>query len=254
MSKTPFKAVEKIWNESNKDSISSEMSNQLLLKNHLLNFFHVGDYYYYIFNISNLTIEFVDEGMCKILGFNKETFTPENIFDKIHPDDIGNFVNFENTTLHFLKQLPVDKMKKYKVSYDYRIRKANGEYIRILQQNIAIETTPDGSIIRTIGMHTDISHLKKETKTSLSFIGLDGEPSYYDVDILSVMKSRDLLFTKREKEILSHISNGYKSKKIGEMLHISKTTVDTHRKNILKKTECQSITQLIAKAVKEGWV
>lgn len=53
------------------------------------------------------------------------------------------------------------------------------------------------------------------------------------------MKSFSLInkikFTKRELEILSHISEGLSSKQIANRLFISKNTVDTHRRNILKK-------------------
>lgn len=254
MSEKPFLAVEEIWNKLGKDSLPSNFSTKILLHNKLLNFFHVGDYYYYVFNIGTVTIEFVQDNMHTMLGYTKEWFTPENIVANIHPDDVPHFVNFENTTAIFLNKLPVEKLQKYKISYDYRLKKANGEYIRILQQNVTIENSDEGGVLRTLGMHTDITHLKKETQASLSFIGIDGEPSYYDVDILNVFKKEKDLFSKREKEILTCIANGYKSKEIGDLLFLSKVTVDTHRKNIMRKSDCNSFTELIAKAVKEGWL
>ncbi|VAX21186.1 Two-component transcriptional response regulator, LuxR family [hydrothermal vent metagenome] len=51
--------------------------------------------------------------------------------------------------------------------------------------------------------------------------------------------------TPREIEILKLISDGKTSQQIGEMLYISKTTVDTHRRNILEKTQMKSINDLI---------
>ena len=42
--------------------------------------------------------------------------------------------------------------------------------------------------------------------------------------------------TSREKEILQLVAKGKTSKEIGELLHISKHTVDTHRRKILEKT------------------
>lgn len=254
MSEKPFLALEEIWNRIGKDSLPSNFSDKILLHNKLLNFFHVGDYYYYVFNIGTVYIEFVQDKMQSMLGYSKEWFTPENIVSSIHPDDVQHFVNFENTTAIFLNKLPVEKLQKYKISYDYRLKKANGEFIRILQQNVTIENSEQGAVLRTLGMHTDITHLKKETKASLSFIGIDGEPSFYDVDIHNVFKNEKGLFSKREKEILTYIANGYKSKEISELLFVSKATVDTHRRNIMRKSECSSITELIVKAVKEGWV
>ncbi|HAH56016.1 MAG TPA: LuxR family transcriptional regulator [Flavobacterium sp.] len=192
--------------------------------------------------------------MTTILGYAKEDFTPENIVANIHPDDVSFFVNFENTTTEFFKKLPIEKIQKYKVRYDYRIKKANGEYMRILQQVITIEHADDGGILRTLGMHTDITHLKKENKSSLSFIGLDGEPSFYDVKSENIIDESPEILTKREKEILTYIANGYKSKEISNLLCIEKATVDTHRKNILKRTNCNSFFELIKKSIKMGWI
>lgn len=254
MSEKLFATVSKIWSELTKDSVSSNFSQKILLHNKLLNFFHVGDYYYYIFNISSISIEFVQDQMSEILGYAKKDFTPENIVANIHPDDLAHFVNFENTVSIFLSNLPVEKIQKYKIRYDYRIKKANGEYIRILQQNVTIENSDNGAILRTLGMHTDITHLKYENKASLCFIGIDGEPSYYDVKIENVVFEPSKILTGREKQILNYIANGYKSKEISKLLFIEKNTVDTHRKNILKKAGCKTFSELIAKSIKMGWI
>jgi len=53
-------------------------------------------------------------------------------------------------------------------------------------------------------------------------IGIDGEPSFYDVKIKNVVYETVEIFTKREKEILNYIANGYKSKGISELLSIEK--------------------------------
>lgn len=45
------------------------------------------------------------------------------------------------------------------------------------------------------------------------------------------------LLTKREKEIAALLSKGMTSKEIGEKLFRSQHTIDSHRRNILKKLE-----------------
>lgn len=54
------------------------------------------------------------------------------------------------------------------------------------------------------------------------------------------------MISKREKEIILLIKEGKTAKQIADALHISQFTVDTHRKNILKKLELNSIKDLIA--------
>jgi DNA-binding NarL/FixJ family response regulator len=51
--------------------------------------------------------------------------------------------------------------------------------------------------------------------------------------------------SKQEKEIIKLIAKGKTSKEIGEILFISKTTADTHRRNISRKLEINSIGALI---------
>lgn len=49
----------------------------------------------------------------------------------------------------------------------------------------------------------------------------------------------------REKEVLELVSKGLSSKQISSRLHISKSTVDSHRKNILQKTGAKSTLELL---------
>ena len=51
--------------------------------------------------------------------------------------------------------------------------------------------------------------------------------------------------TPREIEILNGIREGKTSLDIASALHITKNTVDTHRRNILKKTNSKSVFLLI---------
>jgi len=53
------------------------------------------------------------------------------------------------------------------------------------------------------------------------------------------------LLTPREREILKLISREYSNKEIGKQLFISERTVETHRKNIFRKTKTKSIVGLI---------
>lgn len=61
-------------------------------------------------------------------------------------------------------------------------------------------------------------------------------------------------FTPRELEILTQISWGKSTGEISDELNLSKHTVLTHRKNMLAKTECNSITELLAYALRTGLI
>ncbi|HHP7241327.1 MAG TPA: response regulator [Cyclobacteriaceae bacterium] len=58
-------------------------------------------------------------------------------------------------------------------------------------------------------------------------------------------ESKQKLLTTREREILKLISKEYNNKRIAETLFISERTVETHRKNIFRKTGTNSLVGLI---------
>ncbi|SMD43008.1 two component transcriptional regulator, LuxR family [Aquiflexum balticum DSM 16537] len=55
----------------------------------------------------------------------------------------------------------------------------------------------------------------------------------------------DRLLTDREREILKLIAKEFPNKKIAEQLFISERTVETHRKNIFRKTKTNTLVGLI---------
>ena len=60
------------------------------------------------------------------------------------------------------------------------------------------------------------------------------------------------LLSAREREVLQLLAEGQSSRKIAGRLHVSVTTVDTHRKHIMDKLGFRSIAELTKYAVREG--
>lgn len=249
-----YQEAQKIWDNIVLDGHVQELEFELQIHKRLLDIFQVGDFYHFIFNIKRAEFEFISPGINKLLGYNPETITAHFFLDQIHPEDQIYFLNFENKLYHFFRELPLDKIAKYKVRYDFRIKNNKGKYIRILHQLIIIQHDGNGNLFRSLGVHTDITYLKPEGNPILSFIGLEDEPSYIDVNVENVFEPTKEILTKREKEILKHLAEGKNSSQIATALSLSKLTVDTHRKNMLKKTECCSTSSLVSKSVNQGWI
>ena len=55
--------------------------------------------------------------------------------------------------------------------------------------------------------------------------------------------------TNREKEIIALLANGRSTKDIADELFISSYTVSSHRKNIIRKTDCKSFAELLRFAI-----
>jgi len=60
--------------------------------------------------------------------------------------------------------------------------------------------------------------------------------------------------TRREKEIVKLIAEGYRSKDIAEQLSISIKTVEKHRSNLMKKLDLHSVSSLTNYAIQKGIV
>jgi two-component system response regulator NreC len=62
------------------------------------------------------------------------------------------------------------------------------------------------------------------------------------------------LLTGREREVVQLVGEGKANKEIAALLHVSVTTVETHRANILQKLDLHSTADLILYAVRNGMV
>jgi DNA-binding NarL/FixJ family response regulator len=60
--------------------------------------------------------------------------------------------------------------------------------------------------------------------------------------------------THREREILKLIAEGYKNKKIADLLCISVKTVEKHRANLMQKLDLHSTSALTTLALEKGLV
>ncbi len=91
----------------------------------------------------------------------------------------------------------------------------------------------------------------------------DGLP-YYSEKVLKIIasasqtsdeiSSRLNILSSREKEVLKLIAEEYASHEIADRLFVSLNTVETHRKNLLKKLEVKNVVGLIKFAMRNGLI
>ena len=214
----------------------------------------IDDSYYFIVDHPTMSLSFVSREVEAVMGYLPSEFDISFLKSKIHPDDRCWYLATGKDILDFFSKLTPGKLMKYKVCYDLRYRKKNGQYTRLLYQGIVLELDGKGRLLKTLGVHTDIFYLKQEGKSVLSFIGMEGEPSFIDVGSKNIWHERPDDLTERERQVVNLLMNGKSSKEIGSILKISKQTVDTHRKNMLRKKNLSTTGELVGKAIKMGWV
>ncbi len=249
-----YAEANKIWNRFTREAKDKEFTFSLQVYKTLLSIFHIGPYYYYVFNVKNSAFDVVSGEISDVLGYDPAAVDVPFLLGMIHPEDQPFFLNFEYKVTEFFSALKPGQRLNYKVSYDYRIKKKDGTYIRILQQVLTIQLDEEKRVLRTLGIHTDISHLKPSGQPVLSFIGLNGEPSFMNVDVKKVFAASPFFLTLREREILALLLQGKNTLEIGKELFISAHTVNTHRRNLRAKTGCKNTVSLLSEAVAKGWL
>ena len=251
-----YDKAKQVWKEIAKQGSYQPLDFQIEIHKKLLNIFQPGDYYYFIFHVRDGEFEYISPQIKNILGYNTDIKANE-FLSRIHPDDQFYFIEFEKKLHYFFRELTLEQITKYKVQYDFRISDENQNYKRILHQLVIIEFDTDKNLLRSLGIHTEVSHLiPDDSKPRLSFIGLEGQPSFYNINITkndTLVVSKEF-FSGKEKEVLKLVIEGKTTKEIAETLHKSVHTINSHRKNIFQKTESKTIAELVANCIKNNWI
>lgn len=240
------------------DSISKAVNEQIDLSqkeliNRYMDVFHFGEYFYVIFNTRTTEMEYVSPNVENILGYTPNDFYLQVVMDNIHSEDLPYYYHYEQSAVRFFSGLEDDLFFKYKFAYDYRLKTREGSYKRVQQQIVPIYYFPEGGV-RTLGIFTDLTHLNITGVPKLSFIGMQGAPSYYNVHQKDEFMQSLNVFSKKEQEILGFVLQGLTSEAIAQKLERSIHTIRNHRKHILEKSGCENVQELLVKAVREGWV
>ncbi len=79
--------------------------------------------------------------------------------------------------------------------------------------------------------------------------------TYFDDSVTSKDEAshEEIILSNREKEILKLVGEGKTSNEISNLLGIGKSTVDSHRKNIIKKINLHGKTELLRYAVERKY-
>ncbi len=223
--------------------------------------FASGPFYFYVIDFFNMGVSNISKGFKEAHGIEPEEIKSiTDILNLVHPDDMDHVAKAEKKAFDLIyNSIGVDKITRYKECYNFRFKTADGSYQLYNHQSIILTVDEHGNFIKSLNIHTNISHLATKNNNKFSLIGLAGEPSYLNLDIydegdLPKNQLANNVFSKREIEIIRLIAEGFETKEITEKLFISVDTVKTHRKNILKKAGCKNSAELVARAISESWI
>lgn len=252
-----LKHVVSLWRKENQVELPGQLR-ESLINDVIASIFCPGKYYYFILDFFDLGFKYVHPTVKEILGCSAEEFNFNLIFQKMHPHDASNIQLKESAASEFFyNQIPVNKIPFYKSTYTFRVSDDKGGWKTILHQSIALQVADNGKIHHVLSVHSDITFLNTPPDDRISFIGINGEPSYYalSTDPNNLLKAEaPIEISAREREIVQLLAEGLSSKQIAGQLFLSLHTVDTHRRNMLKKTGAKNTLELTAICLRRGLI
>jgi len=205
--------------------------------------------FFYIADVITIKILFTSKGSMDMIGVEPIDVSFYTFMEMVHPDDIQR-LNLGRASVFKVAQELFIAEKGYKImSTNYRFRNTKGNYSNILVQCYLYYTTIPYKTVYFLKIHTNIDNLKKPVYGYHFYNG--GDISYFrypDLDLLNVGN----VFSRREFEIIKLIEKEFSSEDIGKQLFVSRHTVDTHRRNILRKTNKNHISELIYELKEKG--
>ncbi|RNA63549.1 LuxR family transcriptional regulator [Chryseobacterium nematophagum] len=216
--------------------------------------FASGNSYHYVVDFFDMSISNASSSINEIHDLKSELISYNDILALIHPGDMDFVHQAENRIIEMFKtQIGWEKLLVYKWSYCCRFRMSDGTYKLFQQQNIVLSFDEYGAFSKSFKIHTDISHLTTVNNFKLSCMGLNGEPSYTEIDVFGSECSKKR-YTKREIEVLNLMCEGFTSNQIAAKLCIALDTAKNHRRNILHKAGAKTTAQAVKESILKGFI
>lgn len=180
------------------------------------------------------------KGLNDFFGLETEDYNFEQLLSNYHPADADIVMRLVKATLLFAADNDVSHSLGFFLTY--RVRHQNGTYIKVLRQSNVFDKDEKGQIISNTSLLTNIDFLDSSNCVQWKFDapGLD-QQKFKEY----VSKAYSDFFTERETQIIRFLKKGNSSLEIATALNLSKHTVDTHRRKILKKSNCKNAIELL---------
>lgn len=205
--------------------------------------------FFYIVEPVTRNYHFMGKQQMSVSGYTNEEFRKEGValFLKcLHPDErdiilhqiYPEFAKFVATSSH------KDK-KDLHFSYNYRFKRKTGEYINLMEQIHILEVDDQGMAALVLSNVVTIDNnevLPMRVTGKIFRKNQISEVIFSKVYTSSTNPINGI--TNRELDVLRNLAAGKSSKEVAKELFISPHTVDTHRRNLLRKLKCKSVVEL----------
>ena len=213
--------------------------------------------FFYIVEPTTRTYHFLGKQQESISGIDNNTFINQGVqafLERVHPDETAILVNEVYLDLYaWFKEIKNQiNFSDIFFQYNYRFLNRNGLYINLIEYVYFLEVDDNDHPSLLLGnVMTSNTIQSRPIKAAMKAF----RPNEVVETLFSKTYGKEIScyeLTKRELDILRNLATGKTSKQIGTQLFISPHTVDTHRRNLLKKLSCSSVVELAQIAFRNG--
>lgn len=180
-------------------------------------------------------------GTFDMLGYTEYEFDYDLVFTYFHPKQKEFMTRFIAAIIKFAIDGKFTD-KSYYLTVVSKIRKKDGSYLTVMRHSNVLMNAENGTMLISYSLLVDVTDIVDSEK-----IVWKADGDNLDMELLSnyVHAEYANFFTPQELKIIRLIKAEKTSKEIGEILYISKHTVDTHRRKILSKSDCKNTHELL---------
>ena len=204
--------------------------------------------FFYAINTKKFSFDYI--GTCKNQGIELEKYLiKENglylFWKSIHPNDLENLlIVWKKLTDYLIFKNSSMEDNQITYTWNYRLKTTDEKYINIVENVTPVWCN---TIENSICMLSSCTIINSELNMKVSATANILKDNIYEKISFCNNSQLDLSpkISRREKDIINLLSLHRSSKEIGAKLCISTNTVNTHRRNIIKKLKLTSTGELI---------
>ncbi len=202
-----------------------------------------------VMDLTQTKIIFTSKRSMEMVGIEPAKNDPLEMMSKVHPEDLHRFGLGRAKLLDLDKDLFIAHKGAALLSTNIRMLKPDQQYANHLFQCYMFYSPIPHESVYYIQVNTNIEEYIMNKATFHYYVGDDVSLFCFPNDELLSIGHH---LTHREFEIIQMISKGLNSEEIAEKLFISVHTVNTHRRNILGKTNKNHISDVIFDFMGQG--
>jgi DNA-binding CsgD family transcriptional regulator len=205
--------------------------------------------FFYIADMARMTFLFVSPGSDEVIGVEPAKVDPGLMISITHTDDIKRHQLARSHAIRLSNDIYSSKKGIAIISTNVRATRNGTDYFDLLYQGYLFHSGRPLEAVFLLMVLTDISKLGIRMNKYHYYTGYD--PEYFRFPDRKLLATGSL-FTNSEHLVLQLIESGLSTVQIAQKLFRSAETIETHRKNIIKKSGLPSTKDVVISLKNQG--